>query len=1747
MNANSPADLPNSNVNFRGKQVPQKADQRVLESGATRIGDNRSQSALVRKPRATAHATMAALLGIWALSAVLVACSDDDKAPPVEDSELDAGTSECIDSDGDGFGKGCRRGSDCDDQNPDVTTGCYRCIHPETEGCACQDGTVPAVCFLDSKKTDAGTTVCSEGTRYCRDGKWTGCESVRTYVAPGSSMAKIIDPDAGHVNCDVCYVNCYRVTDEMDPVDGGLDAAICDRGKVVWGDAGGITLARDEGDGGIGDAGGEPPPCVVGADPTDMDCDGIPDQYDPYPNTKPFQTDNQALFFQLGPGQTGTGSLGLEFYLKTADIYFLLDQTGSMAEERENLHAALTSGTFLGSTVECADIDFDGTPNNELKSQGIIGAIRCMIRDAWFGAGFHREIPFSPHGDSTEITFRNYQDISGNVDATREAINRMTNNSNSDWPEGHSQALWSVATGGGLFMGYNRAGVPPRTNCPSETWGYPCFRDDAVPIIILFTDAMFHNGPNTGSVSPGSTGYEYNASYSITKGTTAAYVTVPNTNEDFSHIYDLGDVTSSFVTYMGDTWPMNADVPASTVSCNANSSAPDAVFQFSLASTKTVTINTVGSDFDTVLSLHSGTPTSAPSAQAVSGNETQTTAQNAGDIYNNWFVGTGSTASMNADYQGSAIGCSAASAGKDAVYAFSLSQPTSVSIDTVGSSFDTVLSLHSGAFSVAPSATAISNTNDTQASAYSVGSLNGQYVAFTGTTNAAGITANYSNALIGCNADSSSPDAVYNFSLAQATRIRLDTEDSSFDTVLSLHNGTIPAAIVTTSTNTNETIASALSLGDAYSQWFTVNGNTASMSHDYLGSYVGCNAGDNAPDAVVGFTVSQNATPLQIDTLGSAYDTVISLHKVGTYTRNQTITETAITNENHTLTTGAFDLGDLYKSYLDVTGPSIAAANRDYLGTIIGCGADSTKADIAFKFTLSHATNVRISGSNSAFDNVISLHDDAIPMGTAVAVSGNEKESNAYDVGTINGNVKTFTGSTSTMTADITNVFSNCIPDNTAPDAVFKFTVASNNTTVQIDTIGSSFDTIINLYKTSIASNNQKACDDNSGGGTTSLISQSLNSGTYYVVVKGKTSTNKGAYVLTVKNTSVSNNEIACSNDTGNNSEIQTTTALAAGTYYVVLKGAFGSSPSTYRLILQDSDATAVSYLSCNDDISGSEDSSRITTTLDIGTYEVVVKGYQSRSGNYTLNIRDTAHTGANQVTCDDSSGTNSSSIIERDLAAGNYSVVVKGNAATDKGTYKLTMRDVTNRPVNQQSCNDDSSGTASAITANLAAGDYYAVVKSKGSSVSGNYQLSIKDATHEGDLRLTCNDNASTSVTTAKISTSLTAGTYYLVLKGKTATASGVYNLSVGAGTTSTGTFVPKSWTETRDALVNKGIKVMTVLSCQNDPTNGNASGDCNRVRDQAKTIATLTGTLGTSNEPLVFDINSDGTGLSTTVVDGVKKLADYMTMDVSVGVVWSPDTNPGFLFSAQAIDVAGDGCDPPVGVEHQNCLPGAVPHFKVSFTNPINNPIPPNPNDPNGGYNFKVNLIGDGIYVLDSVPVYIIPEEPPSRFVESATYWQDVQGTACKGNDRPDWSDLTWSADLPSSTKIRFEACAAETSAGLAACTYQTVALVSASGACTSSSDCSATGGTCNAHHVCETITSSSCTTNDQCPLAATCISGSCTYAAMPADVAAALGWNNRVPYVRVRITLQASSDRRSAPTLYDWNVTYLCNSEV
>jgi hypothetical protein len=1829
------------------------------------------------------------IVALGALVAGLVGACSVPHAEPGAREGGDAGTAECADRDGDGYGEGCPWGADCDDRDRAVHAGCLRCALPD-EGCPCTGEAAPVECFLDKTEADDGTIMCHEGTRYCRDGAWSGCESVRTYPRPQLDQSAIIDPDAGPVRCNDCAVHCFRISDNLDPVDGGLSDAGTD---VDWAAGGGLTLGYV--DAGVAPDSGvvfppEFPDCSpgVGLDP---DCDGIPNPYDPYPDAAPFATANPTIFLDIAPGETGRGTIDLGFFINSADVYFLVDQSNSMANERDQLKADLTTGDFIqDADFDCSDYDFDFAPNNELKAQGIVGAIRCMIRDTNFGVGMFREIPFYPYVNENQetdhVAFANHHDVSGDVSSVLAAINQLTTIGNRDWPEASMLALHSVLTGDGMYFGTNRRGVPPREDCPEQTWGYPCFRDGAIPVVVMFTDAQFHNGPDSND-------FAYSAgNLDITAASGDRYYTVPNDNEMFEQLADLGDVTSSYKTFTGDTSAMRSDLPAGIFSCLPGSDGNDAVFQFRLTQQRNVKIESTGSRFDTVLGLFTGVPGSPTHTPASDGsNETAAIAYDFGQVYDSYLRMTGSTTGMAADYQWSDVTCDAASAAPDAVFKFNLSQDARVAIDASGSSYDTVLALYRPAPALPPTYTAIANSNEDHGSAYAVGELYDQIKAYSGNT--AGMASNYSAAQVGCNADAGANDAVYGFSLSTPTRVRISTEGSAYDTVLGLFDSSanpIGQAMVAPS---NEVQTSAYHAGTLNGRIFALTGSTASMTADIGRTPIGCNSNDYARDAVFKFHLDAPAD-VQIDTIGTVWDSVLSLHDE---VIDANTTYTQATNANDTYAS-AVDLGTLNAREVRMLGATTdtSAIDADYGSGHVSCGLSSTfSPDAAYRFHLDTATLVRIDMAGSSFDTALSLHQAAPAESSApVPSNGNEDQATALSVGAINANAVVRTGSTASMahhynvgcTSDAAArdaVFSfsltgqtevqidtegtgfdtvlglypasiqaepaavdvgisnrtvalarnlgtldgswhrftgtttgagaewadrDCNSDEDADDSYFRFTLTSTRN-VTIDSAGSSFDTVLSLYRQSGSSWNDVACEHDNNDDE--VITRDLSAGTYLVVVKGDRANDEGPYALTIKDTSVGN-RIACDDNGGSvGTSSKITTTLGAGTYHVVVSAGASAASGAYTLRIRDNSwwndfgeiecddddgpgttslierqlaagdywfivkgrnyaaqgnyqlrvtdvnppPETIPAITCDDDSGGGGAARIAANDLPAGDYWVVIKGDgDNDAGNYTLNIRDLDATASGSIIqCDDDGGESGASVIERNLDPGNYQLIVKGDAASDEGAYRLSIRDVTRHPYNRLACDDDAGAdTSSYIEQNLTAGDYYVALKGNEPADSGPYVLSVRDVTHRPLSSQHCDDNGSTHGT-SMIQQTLNPGTYFVALKGKTSNEKGVYQLSVGTGTTHASSYDAPTWAETLAAVQSTQAHVIPILSCHDDPAHGDDDGDCEQAREQATVLANSSHALGENLQPLVFDIDGDGAGLSRTVVNAVAELTNYLAMDVKVQVLFDPDENPGFIVTVRAIDQAGDGCSGLLGIEHQNCVPGASPRFTIDFENPLGAPVPPHPTDAGHGYHFRAELIGDDQFVIDSVPIYIIPEDvipnmgpPPPEHLEQGQYWQDSAAPGCTGNNAPDWRDLSWNADVYPNTTITFSACTAQTTTALAACTPHPIATVTGAGSCASSADCSV--GYCDTDiGVCQIARAGACSDSSQCAVNAFCDPdvGLCTYTSQPVYIGSALGADNFQSFIRMVIGLGVEASFEEAPVLHGWEMTYHCHN--
>lgn len=154
----------------------------------------------------------------------------------------------------------------------------------------------------------------------------------------------------------------------------------------------------------------------------------------------------------------------------SADVFFLVDVTGSMGEEIDQVRRRL-SDTIIPGIVE-------------------------QIPDVRFSVGHFADYPQSPYGqprspggmDGDEV-FRMLATSTSDVATVQRAVDRLELQSGGDGPECATEALYLTATGAAL------PGLVPARSCPTGTVGHPCFAREGSRIILLITDAATHNGP----------------------------------------------------------------------------------------------------------------------------------------------------------------------------------------------------------------------------------------------------------------------------------------------------------------------------------------------------------------------------------------------------------------------------------------------------------------------------------------------------------------------------------------------------------------------------------------------------------------------------------------------------------------------------------------------------------------------------------------------------------------------------------------------------------------------------------------------------------------------------------------------------------------------------------------------------------------------------------------------------------------------------------------------------------------------------------------------------------------------------------------------------------------------------------------------------------------------------------------------------------------------------------------------------
>ena len=179
----------------------------------------------------------------------------------------------------------------------------------------------------------------------------------------------------------------------------------------------------------------------------------------------------QDFFFVL-PYMPPTGEVAKPLEFGTAvpalDVFFLMDTTGSMIEEINNLRTALVNTVIPG--------------------------IQNAVANTMFGVGAFEDFPIAPYGGPRSNCFSGstldqplsiQSNMTNNVTQLQTAVGQYVIGSEPkgcglSWPESSIEAMYLVATGQGLSG-------PGGTNVPASNIG---FRPKTMPVIVTITDAI---------------------------------------------------------------------------------------------------------------------------------------------------------------------------------------------------------------------------------------------------------------------------------------------------------------------------------------------------------------------------------------------------------------------------------------------------------------------------------------------------------------------------------------------------------------------------------------------------------------------------------------------------------------------------------------------------------------------------------------------------------------------------------------------------------------------------------------------------------------------------------------------------------------------------------------------------------------------------------------------------------------------------------------------------------------------------------------------------------------------------------------------------------------------------------------------------------------------------------------------------------------------------------------------------------
>ncbi len=216
----------------------------------------------------------------------------------------------------------------------------------------------------------------------------------------------------------------------------------------------------------------------------DIDDDGVPDDADDCPGTPDWiscdnDPSNDGIYATMFHDPSGAAEVVRTELVTTIadipqiDVYFLVDATPTLIDEIMVLQDQILT---------------------------IIGDIRLNFPDAQFGVGLYRAYALVSLADPfSQAPYHHVLDLTDDEMLVQTAMDTLNTVANDENATAATQALYSVASGIGLGdMVPNRGSCP---GAPDGDFGYPCFRPNALHVVMNITDSQVYNGPDVGGAT----------------------------------------------------------------------------------------------------------------------------------------------------------------------------------------------------------------------------------------------------------------------------------------------------------------------------------------------------------------------------------------------------------------------------------------------------------------------------------------------------------------------------------------------------------------------------------------------------------------------------------------------------------------------------------------------------------------------------------------------------------------------------------------------------------------------------------------------------------------------------------------------------------------------------------------------------------------------------------------------------------------------------------------------------------------------------------------------------------------------------------------------------------------------------------------------------------------------------------------------------------------------------------------------